>query len=208
MTLCGFLYSVKSLYAITPTPCNECTQLVQKILFFNWMKVTLRSRQTAYIQCTELVWLRTFIVRSWCNRVEWLYRVNATVHCTVYSKIHLVGGFCVSLYVAQSRQSARLFLQSSELVPQPQEMVSPLLWFRGGDTLACGWGVHFAELMWPRKVTLRSKIRIKWLWPVKVTLKVIKRRLLVFGWSCDVVPLKWNKKNCRASSLSLRIDWA
>jgi hypothetical protein len=28
------------------------------------------------------------------------------------------------LYVAQSRQSARLFLQSSESAPQPQEMVS------------------------------------------------------------------------------------
>jgi hypothetical protein len=36
------------------------------------------------------------------------------------------------LYVAQSRQSARLFLQSSELAPQPQEMMSPLLWYRGG----------------------------------------------------------------------------
>ncbi len=57
------------------------------------------------------------------------------------------------------------------------------------------------------KVTLRSwynrvnwlygvkKIRIKWLWPVKVTLEIIKRRLLVFCWSCDGVPLKWNKKN-------------
>jgi hypothetical protein len=54
----------------------------------------------------------------------------------VYSKIHFVGGFCVSfvflLYVAHSRQSARLFLQSSELAPQPQEMVSPLLGSGGG----------------------------------------------------------------------------
>ncbi len=66
----------------------------------------------------------------------------------------------------------------------------------GGNTFACRWGGHFTELMWPRKVTLRSKkISIKWLWSVKVTLKVIKRRLLVFCWSCDGVPLKWNKKN-------------
>ena len=116
-----------------------------------------------------------------------------TVQCTV--KFIWLADFVFLLYVAQSRQSARLFLQSSELAPQPQEMVSPLLWFRGGDTLACGWGVHFTELMWQRKVTLRSKkIRIKWLWPVKVTLKVIKRHLLVFCWSCDVVPLKWNLK--------------
>ncbi len=36
-------YSAKSLYAITLTPYDECTQLVQKILWFNWMKVTLRT---------------------------------------------------------------------------------------------------------------------------------------------------------------------
>ena len=158
MTLCGFLYSVKSLYAITLTPYNECTQLVQKILWFNWMKVTLRSRQTAYIHCTELVQSRTFIVRSWCNRVEWLYGVNATVHCTVYSKIHLVGGFCVSLYVAQSRQSARLFLQSSELgLPRPLNRRGvcppPLLW---------------AHSPAGEEVTLRSWCdRVKWPYGVK-----------------------------------------
>jgi hypothetical protein len=165
---------------ITPTPYNECTQLVQKILWFNWMKVTLRSRQTTgtYIHSKELVWPRTVIVQSWCNRVEWLYWVDATVHCTVYSKIHLVGGFVFLLYIAQSRQSARLFLQSSELAPQPQEIVSPLLWFGGSYR------------------------------PVKVTLKVIKRRLKVLCWSCDGVPLKWNLKKFRASSLSLRIKWA
>ncbi len=30
---------------------------------------------------------------------------------------------------------------------------------------------------------------------------------MVFCWSCDGVPLKWNKKTCRASSWSLRIKW-
>ena len=85
----------------------------------------------------------------------------------------------------------------------------------------------FMELVWPRTFIVRSwcnrvewlygvnatvhctvyskKISIKWLWSVKVTLKVIKRRLKVFCWSCDGVPLKWNKKNCRASSLPVRI---
>jgi hypothetical protein len=44
-------------------------------------------------------------------------------------------------------------------------------------------------------MTLRStKIRIKWLWPVKVTLEIIKRRLLVFCWSCDEIPLKKRRK--------------
>jgi hypothetical protein len=54
-----------------------------------------------------------------------------------------------------------------------------------------------ATLFKSTKVTLRSwcdlvkwpygvkKIRIRWLWPVKVTLEVIKRRLKIFGWSCD-----------------------
>ncbi len=45
------------------------------------------------------------------------------------------------LYIAQGRQSARLFLQSSELAPQPQEIVSPLFWFRGGAHSHAGEGV-------------------------------------------------------------------
>jgi hypothetical protein len=53
-----------------------------------------------------------------------------TVQCTV--KFIWLADFVFLLYVAQNRQCARLFLQSSELAPQPQEMVSPLVWFRGG----------------------------------------------------------------------------
>ena len=96
------------------------------------MKVTLRVDK-----------LRTFIVRSWCNRKHSLYRVDVTaksdftelmrlytVQCTV--KFIWLADFVFLLYIAQSRQCARLFLQLSELAPQPQEMVSPLLWFRGG----------------------------------------------------------------------------
>ncbi len=45
------------------------------------------------------------------------------------------------------------------------------------------------------KVTLRSqKNQHKILWPVKVTLEVIRRRLKVFCWSCDEGHLKWFKK--------------
>ena len=103
--------------------------------------------------------------------------------------------FVFLLYVAQSRQSARLFLQSSELAPQPQESVSPLLWFEGGTHSPACEGVTLQSwcdcVKWPYGV---KKISMKWLWPVKVTLKVIKRRLKVFCWSCDGVPLKWNKK--------------
>ncbi len=116
-----------------------------------------------------------------------------TVQCTV--KFIWLADFVFLLSVAQSRQSARLFLQSSELAPQPQEMVSPLLWFRGGTHSLAGEGFTLRSwcdsVKWPYGV---KKIRIKWLWQVKVTVKVIKRHLLVFCWSCDVVPLKWNKK--------------
>ncbi len=63
----------------------------------------------------------------------------SNVQCTV--KFIWLADFVFLLYVAQSRQSARLFLQSSELAPQPQEMVSPLLWFRGGAHSLAGEGV-------------------------------------------------------------------
>jgi hypothetical protein len=67
--------------------------------------------------------------------------------------------------------------------------------------------IHGTELMQFGKVALRStKNSIKWLWPVKVTLEAIKRRTIVFCWSCDAGHLKWDKKICRASSLPLRIE--
>ncbi len=76
-------------------------------------------------------------------------------------------------------------------------------WYGVGVTAV----IHGTELMQFGKMTLRStKISLKWLWPVKVTLEVIKRRLLVFCWSCDEGPLNWDKKNSRASSLPLRIE--
>ena len=116
-----------------------------------------------------------------------------TVQCTV--KFIWLADFVFILYVAQSRQSARLFLQSSELAPQPQESVSPFLWFEGGTHLPACEGVTLQSwcdcVKWPYGV---KKISMKWLWPVKVTLKVIKRHLKVFCWSCDGVPLQWNKK--------------
>ncbi len=65
------------------------------------------------------------------------------------------------------------------------------LWYGVGVTTF----IDGAELMRFGKVTLQStKINIKWLWPVKVTLEVIMRRLMVFCWSCDEGPLKWDKK--------------
>ncbi len=146
------------------------------------------------------MWPRTFMVRSW------FAPRGFCVHCILYSKVHLAA-FMFLLYVVQSTMLG--FFSSSPAPLTAGECVPPSF---------CSGGVH--TRLHVRVIKLRSwcdhvnwpfgvkKISINWLWPVKVTLKVIKRRLKVFCWSCDGVPLKWNKKNCRASSLSLRIKWA
>ena len=56
-TLPNRINSVPWMNAVTPTPYHECTQLV-------WIKVALRSRQTASIHGTELVWPLSFMLRS------------------------------------------------------------------------------------------------------------------------------------------------
>ncbi len=56
-TLQNRINSVPWMTGVTPTPYHECTQLV-------WMKVAWRSRQTACIHGTELVWPRSFMVQS------------------------------------------------------------------------------------------------------------------------------------------------
>jgi hypothetical protein len=84
VTLPNRINSVPWMNAVTPTPYHEWTQLVQKTFWLNWMKVTWRSQQTACIHGTELVWLRSFIVRSWCDRVHSWYGVEvaACIHGT------------------------------------------------------------------------------------------------------------------------------
>jgi hypothetical protein len=127
--------------------------------------------------------LHTFMVRSWWDRVKWLYGVDVTayihgtelirfgiwlvwfrkvtlsgfcVHCILDSRIHLAD-FMFLLYIAQCRQSARLFLKTSELGPPAPstagECAPPLLWFGGG-----GAHSHACE-----GLTLRSWCdRVKW----------------------------------------------
>ncbi len=83
-----------------------------------------------------------------------------------------------------------------------------LVWFH--KVTLCGFCVHctlystipLADffLVLSRKKSANSpygvkKICIKWLWPVKVTLEIIKQCPKVFCWSCDEDPLKWDKKN-------------
>jgi hypothetical protein len=78
-----------------------------------------------------------------------------------------------------------------------------LVWFH--KVTLCGFCVHCTlystiHLADSRKKSANSpygvkKICIKWLWPVKVTLEIIKRCPKVFCWSWDENPLKWDKKN-------------
>jgi len=70
VTLPNRINSVPWMNAVTPTPYHECTQLAQKILWLNWMKLSWRSRKTACIHGTELVWQSSFMVRSWCHLVK------------------------------------------------------------------------------------------------------------------------------------------
>jgi hypothetical protein len=205
MNVRGHTNSGLWMYAVCWLRQVTLIQFSERIFWTNCVHSWYGVGVTAYIHGTELMWLRKVMVRSWCVHC---------VHCILYSKIHLAD-FMFLLYIAQSRQSSRLFLQSSELgLPRPlnRRSVSPPPLVRGG-----GGGAHFPagegvtlwswcdRVKWPYGV---KKICIKWLWPVKVTLTVIKRPPKIFCWSCDGVPLKLNKKNCRASSLSLRIKWA
>ncbi len=116
--------------------------------------------------------------------VVWFRKViprGSCVHCTV--EFHLADFFSFLSFINEEK-----IHQISYIRTQPSTLRS--------------W-CNLVE--WPYRV---KKISIKWLLPVKVTLKVIKRHFKVFCWSCDEDPLKWEKKICRASSLLLRIEWA
>ncbi len=157
----------------------------------------------------QLVWFRKVTLIGLCL----LY----TVYCTVYIRIHLVGGFYVFCTLHRIDRELGFFSShpnwdSPTPSPARRRVSSPPPLVRGGG----GGHTHLQnrdhlvqrrQISKSTKVTLRpswydcvnllygvKKICLKWLWPVKVTLKVIKRRLKVFCWSCDGVPLKWNRK--------------
>jgi hypothetical protein len=100
MTLRSHIHPVPWMNAVTPTPYHECTQFADSVKSLSFSLTRGFFGPIAYFHGSELVWLRSFMVRSWCDLVKWPYGVK--------------------------------------------------------------------------------KISIKWLWPVKVTLEVIKRRLRVF----------------------------
>ncbi len=124
---------------------------------------------TPYHECTQSHQLRTMNARGHIKSVLWMNAVKSTPYheCTE----------CVDSVKSLSIQFNQKVFWTSCVHS----------WYGVGVTAF----IHRTELMWFCKVTLRStKISIKWLWLVKVTLEVNKRRLMVFCWSCDEGPLK------------------
>jgi hypothetical protein len=97
VTLRSHINSVPWMYAVTPTPYNECTEFSKG--FFG---------PIAYIHGTELVWPRKVTLRSWCDRVHSRYGVDSipqshskwflctlyTVQCTVALIWRILCFFC------------------------------------------------------------------------------------------------------------------
>ncbi len=92
VTLCWFLYSVKSLYAVTSTPYHECTRSHQ----LRTMNVRSLARgffgPIAYLHGTELVWPHKVTLQSWCDRVHSRYGFDSIPQshskwflCTLYT---------------------------------------------------------------------------------------------------------------------------
>ncbi len=77
VTLPNRINSVPWMNTVTPTMYYKCTQLTQKIIWLNWMKVTRRSWQTVCtVQCAFMVW-------SWCDLVcGWCDSANTWFLCT------------------------------------------------------------------------------------------------------------------------------
>jgi hypothetical protein len=140
------------------------------------------------VQCTQK--FRTMNARGHSNSVPWMHAVTSTPYHdftqshqlrTINERGHTIS---VPWMHAVCRLRQVTFIQFNQRIFWANGVHS---WYGDGVTPF----IHGTELMRFGKVTLRSKkISIKWLWPVKVTLKVIKRRLMVFCWSRDKGPLK------------------
>ncbi len=155
--------------------------------FRHWWK-TIRKKSAKWIatvQCTQKP--RGMTLRNHTNSVSWMLAVTSTPYHewprshqlrTMNDRGHTNS---VPWRHAVCRLRKATFIQTNCVYS----------WYGVGVTAF----IHGKELMRFGKVALRStKISIKWLWPVKVTLEVIKRRTIVFCWSCVEGHLKWDKK--------------
>ncbi len=140
--------SVLWMYAVCWLRQVTLIHFSQRIFWSNCVHSWYGVGVMAYSDFTELMWPRKVMVRSWCVHC---------VHCILYNRIHLAD-FMFLLYTEQSRQSARLFLQWSELGPLNCRRVCP-------PSFGSGGGGHSPA---GEGVTLRSWCdRVKWPYGVK-----------------------------------------
>ncbi len=69
----GHINSVPWMNAVTLTPYHDCTQLVDSVESLSFSSIRRSFGPIAYIHGTELVWLRSLMVQSWCDLVKWPY---------------------------------------------------------------------------------------------------------------------------------------
>ncbi len=63
--------SIPWMNEVTPTPYHECTQFVDSVKSLSFSLIRRSFVPIAYIHGTKLVWLRSFMVGSWCELVRW-----------------------------------------------------------------------------------------------------------------------------------------
>ncbi len=154
---------------------------------------------TTWNDFAELHQLRTMNARGHINSVPWMTAVTSTPYheWTLSHYLRTVNECGLTNSVPWMHAVCRLrkatFIKTNCVHS----------WYGVGVTAF----IHGTEFMRFGKVALGStKISKKWLWPVKVTLEVIKRHTIVFCWSCDDGHLKWDKKFFLASSLQIQIE--
>ncbi len=204
VTLPNRINSVPWMNTVTPTPYYECTQLAQQILWLNWMKVTWRSRQTAYIHGTELVWRRSFMVRSLCDCVKSWYGVD------VPRKVMLRSWF----FACVCAQKIRKFTLRSQKNPHKAASKGFLLilWLRPfkmrkkkfAEPPVCHFGTNESSLAsqfeWSvntfkcfhakLSITMWKQMSLGHLWPGK-SQKYFSGHYSTLIFSCDVNTFLW-----------------
>ncbi len=124
---------------------------------------------TLYHECTRSHKLRIMNARSHINYVQWMDAVTPTLYHECTQFVDSVKSLSFSL----TRRS-----------------FGPIAYIHGTELCDCVHSWYRVNAIWWSDHREYTKISIQWLWPVKVTLKVIKLRLMVLCWSCDEGALK------------------
>jgi hypothetical protein len=172
----GHTNSVPWMYAIGPknplVKLNEGDLKESKNCVHSWYGVGM----TAFSHGTELMRFGT--------RLVWFHDSSHSMWflCTL-----LIGGFYVC-DCAVNVETLRFLMSYNSGLPNHLPPHLPAQCQTLPLSSICAVGAAQRGLMQFYKFTLRRK-NIKWLWPAKVTLEVLKRSMMDFCWSCDEGPL-------------------